>query len=98
MANSFVRYTGNGSTTAYSVPFSYRDQADITVTIGGSATTAFTWNGAGTTITFSSAPANDAAIEIRRTTSQDTKLWARIADMNPTVHPAINKIKELIYE
>jgi len=74
MANSFVRYTGNGSTTAYSVPFSYRDQADITVTVAGSATTAFSWNGAGTTITFSSAPANSAAIEIRRTTSQGTKL------------------------
>jgi hypothetical protein len=74
MANSFVRYTGNGSTTAYAVPFSYRAQSDITVTIGGSATTAFTWNGAGTQITFDSAPANDAAIEIRRTTSQGTKL------------------------
>lgn len=74
MANSFVRYTGNGSTTAYAVPFSYRAQSDITVTIGGSATTAFTWNGAGTQITFDSAPANEAAIEIRRTTSQGTKL------------------------
>ncbi len=74
MANSFVRYTGNGSTTAYAVPFSYRAQSDITVTIGGSATTAFAWNGAGTQITFDSAPANAAAIEIRRTTSQGTKL------------------------
>jgi hypothetical protein len=74
MANSFVRYTGNGSTTAYAVPFSYRAQSDITVTIGGSATTAFAWNGAGTQITFNSAPANSAAIEIRRTTSQGTKL------------------------
>ena len=74
MANSFVRYTGNGSTTAYAVPFSYRAQSDTTVTIGGSATTDFTWNGAGTQITFDSAPANEAAIEIRRTTSQGTKL------------------------
>ena len=74
MANSFVRYTGNGSTTAYAVPFSYRAQSDITVTIGGSATTAFAWNGAGTQITFDSAPANAASIEIRRTTSQGTKL------------------------
>ena len=29
MANSFVRYTGNGSTTAYSIPFSYRSTADL---------------------------------------------------------------------
>jgi len=47
MANSFVRYTGNGSTTQYAVSFSYRDQADVTVTINGVATTAFTWNSAG---------------------------------------------------
>ena len=45
MANSFVRYTGNGNTTQYAVSFSYRDQADIDVTINGVATTAFTWNG-----------------------------------------------------
>tara|TARA_R110000823_G_scaffold61935_11_gene147373 strand:+ start:1372 stop:3042 length:1671 start_codon:yes stop_codon:yes gene_type:complete len=74
MANSFVRYTGNGSTTAYAVPFSYREQSDITVTVAGSVTTALAWNGAGTQITFNSAPANSAAIEIRRTTSQGTKL------------------------
>ena len=57
MANSFVRYTGNNSTTAYSIPFSYRSTADLTVTISGSATTAFTLNSAGTTLTFTSAPA-----------------------------------------
>jgi len=27
MANSFVRYTGNNSTTSYSIPFSYRKKA-----------------------------------------------------------------------
>ena len=74
MANSFVRYTGDNSTTAYSIPFSYRATGDLTVTISGSATTAFTLNAAGTTLTFSSAPAQDAAIEIRRRTSQTTKL------------------------
>ena len=74
MANSFVRYTGNGSTTAYAVPFSYRVQADIAITINGSATTAFSWNGAGTQVTFDSAPANASSIEIRRTTSQTSRL------------------------
>ena len=74
MANSFVRYTGNNSTTAYSIPFSYRSTADLTVTISGSATTAFTLNSAGTTLTFTSAPAQDAAIEIRRRTSQTSRL------------------------
>ncbi|QLF88424.1 tail fiber [Pelagibacter phage Jormungand EXVC012P] len=74
MANSFVRYTGDNSTTAYSIPFSYRATGDLTVTISGSATTAFTLNAAGTTLTFNSAPAQGAAIEIRRKTSQGTKL------------------------
>jgi len=74
MANSFVRYTGNGNTTQYAVSFSYRDQADISVTINGVATTAFTFNGAGTQITFNSAPANLSSIEIRRTTSQTSRL------------------------
>jgi len=74
MANSFVRYTGNGSTSSYAVPFSYRAQADVTVTIDGVATTDFTWDGAGTNITFTSPPANLSSIEIRRTTSQSARL------------------------
>ncbi len=74
MANSFVRYTGNGSTTAYSIPFSYRSTADLVITLAGVASTAFTLNAAGTTLTFNTAPANAVAIEIRRKTSQGTKL------------------------
>ena len=74
MANSFVRYTGNGSVSAYAVPFSYRAQADVAITIDGVATTAYTWNGAGTVITFTSPPANLSSIEIRRTTSQAARL------------------------
>ena len=74
MANSFVRYTGNGSTDAYAVPFSYRAQADVAVTVDGVAVTAYTWNGAGTVITFTTAPLNLTNIEIRRTTSQTTRL------------------------
>jgi len=74
MANSFVRYTGNGSTSSYAVPFSYRAQGDVAITIDGVATTAFTWDGAGTNITFTSPPANLTSIEIRRTTSQSSRL------------------------
>ena len=74
MANSFVRYTGDGTTTAYSIPFSYRVATDLTVTLAGVATTAFTINAAGTTLTFSSPPAGSAAIEIRRKTSQTSRL------------------------
>lgn len=74
MANSFVRYTGDGTTTAYSIPFSYRVATDLTVTLAGVTSTAFTINAAGTTLTFSSAPAGSAAIEIRRKTSQTSRL------------------------
>ncbi|AXH71444.1 tail fiber [Pelagibacter phage HTVC105P] len=74
MANSFVRYTGNNSTTSYAIPFSYRATGDLTVTLAGVATTAYTLNAAGTTLTFNSAPAQDVAIEIRRKTSQTTRL------------------------
>ena len=74
MANSFVRYTGNGSTTAYAIPFSYRSVDDLSATVAGVNVTAYTLDGAGTTLTFDVAPASSAAIEIRRTTSQATKL------------------------
>jgi len=74
MANSFVRYTGNASTTAFAIPFSYRTSTDLTVTIAGTASTAYTLNAAGTTLTFNTAPADASAIEIRRTTSQTARL------------------------
>ena len=74
MANSFVRYTGNGTTTTYAIPFSYRDTADLSATVAGVNVTAYTLDAAGTNLTFTTAPANNAAIEIRRTTSQNTKL------------------------
>ena len=74
MANSFVRYTGDGTTTTYAIPFSYRSTADLSATVAGANVTAYTLDAAGTTLTFTTAPANNAAIEIRRTTSQNTKL------------------------
>ena len=60
MANSFVRYTGDGNTASYSIPFSYRSTADLTVTLAGVATTAFTLNAAGTTVTFNATPSNNS--------------------------------------
>ena len=74
MANSFVRYTGNGTTTTYAIPFSYRSADDLSATVAGVNVTAYTLDAAGTNLTFTTAPANNAAIEIRRTTSQSTKL------------------------
>jgi hypothetical protein len=78
MANSYVRYTGNASTTAFAIPFTFIDSAHLTCTVAGSSTS-FTLNAAGTTATFSSAPANGAAIEFRRTTSQTSRLTDYVA-------------------
>jgi hypothetical protein len=74
MANSFVRYTGNGSNRAYAINFSYRSTDDLSTLVAGNAVTAYVLDAAGTTLTFDVAPANGAAIELRRTTSQSTKL------------------------
>jgi len=74
MANSFVRYTGNGSNRAYAINFSYRSTDDLSTLVAGNAVTAYVLDAAGTTLTFDVAPANGAAIELRRTTSQATKL------------------------
>ena len=42
MANSFVRYTGNGTTTTYAIPFSYRSAEDLSTTVAGVNVTAYT--------------------------------------------------------
>ena len=78
MANSFVRYTGNGSTTAFAIPFTYIDSAHLSCTVAG-VSTSFTLNAAGTTATLSSAPASGVAIEFRRKTSQTSRLTDYVA-------------------
>ena len=74
MANSFVRFTQTGSTTNSPLGFEYRSQADISVLLNGTPTTAFTFNAAGTEIIFNTAPAVGTAIQITRATSQTQKL------------------------
>jgi hypothetical protein len=71
MANSYVEYTGNGSTTAYAIPFSYISASHVTATVNGVATTITI---SGTTATFSSAPASSATIRILRKSSQTSRL------------------------
>ena len=71
MANTFIEYTGNGSTTNYSFTFEYIKEAEVKATIDGTATTAFTFANA-TTLSFTSAPASGALIRIYRDTAVDT--------------------------
>jgi hypothetical protein len=63
-------YTGDGTTVLFSLSFEYLDQDDILVTVNGVPTTAFGFVNA-STIQFSAAPANGAAIAIIRQTPVD---------------------------
>ena len=63
-------YTGNGSTTNYSVTFAYLKEADVKVTLDHVATTAYTFANA-TTIQFTTAPATGVKIRIFRDTDVD---------------------------
>ena len=71
MATTQNTYTGNGSTTNFSITFEYLKQADVKASLNGTATTAFTFANA-TTLSFNSAPANGVAIRIFRDTDVDT--------------------------
>lgn len=63
-------YTGDGSTTNYSVTFTYLKEADVKVTLDHVATTAYTFANA-STISFTTAPANGVGIRIFRDTDVD---------------------------
>ena len=70
MATTSNSYTGNGSTTNYSITFPYLDTADIKAQIDGVTTTAFSLANA-TTVQFNSAPGNGTDIIIYRQTSDE---------------------------
>jgi hypothetical protein len=72
MANSFIEYTGDGSTTAYTITFNYLATADVKAFLNGTATTAFSVNGQ--TLTFNSAPASQTSILIERDTPKASRL------------------------
>ena len=63
-------YTGDGSTTNYSVTFAYLKEADVKVTLDHVLTTAYTFANA-TTIQFTTAPATGVKIRIFRDTDVD---------------------------
>lgn len=73
MAYSYIRYTGNGSTTNYAFTFPYLDASHIKVRLNGTLTTLFTFLNA-STIQLTSAPASGVVIEIRRETPKDNPI------------------------
>jgi hypothetical protein len=74
MATTQNTYTGNNSTTDYSITFEYLEETDVKVSLDGvlkTVTTDYTFANA-TTISFNTAPGTGVAIRIFRETSTDT--------------------------
>src|SRR3954451_18502819 len=69
MANSFIQYEGDGSTTNFAIPFGYIDRTHVGLKVN-LVVTAFTWVSDGL-VTVSPAPANGAVVEFRRVTPKD---------------------------
>ena len=76
MAFAIDTYTGNGSTTNYSITFPYIEQAHVVVTVDGvtkSLTTDYTFANS-STIAFNSAPASSAVIKFTRSSNRTARL------------------------
>ena len=76
MAFAIDTYTGNNSTTSFSVTFPYIEQAHVIVTLDGvtkTITTDYTFTNA-STITFTTAPATGVVIKFTRSSNRTTRL------------------------
>ena len=69
MANSIYEATGDGSTTDFTIPYTYLEADDVTAFVGG-VSTSFTFT-SNNVVTFASAPANGASVRILRNTDLD---------------------------
>lgn len=70
MATIENKYTGDGSTTKFSITFEYLRETDVKATVNKVATTAFTFANA-TTLEFTTAPPNTEEVRIFRDTATD---------------------------
>lgn len=72
MALSYQNYTGDNTTTQFSIPFTYQDTAEISVTVDGVAETGLTFPSS-STVQLTSAPATGTLVQVRRTTDLATR-------------------------
>ena len=75
-ASSLTTHTGNGSTTAFAISFSFLSDSEIDVTVAGvtkTITTHYTISGSTLTFTGGNTPANGAAIRFQRDTDISAK-------------------------
>jgi hypothetical protein len=97
---SSVSYTGNGATTAFTVTFPFQKTTDLVVTVAGVTKALgadYSVTGAGNatgTVTFSTAPANAAAVVIARLVDykQITSLRSQRTYDPKTVEDALDKL------
>tara|TARA_E500000081_G_scaffold117823_1_gene121499 strand:- start:8676 stop:9809 length:1134 start_codon:yes stop_codon:yes gene_type:complete len=75
MALSYQNYTGDNTTTTFSIPFTYQNTSEISVTVDGVAETPLTFPST-STVQLGIAPATGTLVQVRRTTS----LTARAVD------------------
>jgi len=75
MPLSYQNYTGDNSTTQFSIPFTYQNTTEISVTVDGVAETGLAFPSS-STVQLTSAPASGAIVQVRRTTD----LSARAVD------------------
>ena len=68
MPFSYKDYTGDGSTTTFSITFDYQAESEISVTVDGVAESGFTFPSS-TQVQLTSAPASNTLVRIRRTTA-----------------------------
>lgn len=73
MAYSYVRYTGNGSTTNYTFSFPTISTDHLKVRVNGALVTNWSFLNA-STVQFAAAPASGAIIEIRRETPKESAI------------------------
>ena len=72
MPFSYKDYTGDGSTTTFSITFDYQKESEISVTVDGVAQSGFTFPSS-TQVQLTSAPASNTLVRIRRTTSLSSR-------------------------
>ena len=107
MATTENKYTGDGSTTRYSIQFEYLNESDIKVSLqepgqAAQPTTAFTFANA-TTIQLNSPPTAGYEVRIFRETSNDTlisKFFAgsaiRAVDLNKNFEQTLFSVQEVL--
>ena len=107
MATTENKYTGDGSTTRYSIQFEYLNESDIKVSLqepgqAAQPTTAFTFANA-TTIQLNAAPTAGYEVRIFRETSNDTlisKFFAgsaiRAVDLNRNFEQTLFSVQEVL--